>query len=180
MFDNERRILKKYELIDQLAYEIRKAMHIETPINDIDQIVEYFGGTVVVDSNKHMNIGIEKTSNKTFNLYVPECRREEDRKFYVAQQLGRFFLHTNYLADDNVYYESDEFVFKNKNDYSCNYVFEENFFGGAFLMPYEEYKNQIKLNCENGIVHTDKVAEHFGVTTGTASWRGKQLGLLKD
>ena len=176
MFDDEKR-RKKYELIDQLAYELREALHIETPINNIDEIVEYLGGTVIEDSYKHMMIGIEKTSNKTFNLYIPEDKVKGNRMFYVAQQLGRFFLHTNYLANDGEYEKSDKFVFKNNDDFDG--VFEENYFSGAFIMPYDEYEEQIFKNCEGNTVYTNKVAEHFGVSTSAASWRGKQLGLLK-
>ena len=177
MFESFKNEYRKWELIDELAFHLRNYFQIKTPINNLEEIVNRIGGTIVEDDYKHMIVGIEKTSNTTFNLYVPICKKEENKRFYIAQQLGKFFLHTNYLADDNEYEKSDEFVFKTKR---LDSVYEENFFGGAFLMPYEEFKEQIELNCDGGIVNTDKVAEHFKVTVGDASWRGKQLGLFKS
>lgn len=168
---------EKYRLINYLAESIRKDLGIEVPINDIDEIVAMFGGTVVTDDRKHMFIGLEKTSNTTFNLYVPECHREEDRKLYVAANLGKLLLHTNFLSNHEEYINSNKFEFI--NDKTVEAINQENFFGGAFLMPYKEYKEEMDKNTEGNTVYTDKIAKHFGVTSSAASQRGKELGLLK-
>lgn len=55
-----------------------------------------------------------------------------------------------------------------------------NAFARAFLMPEDEYREQVKIHAlPNGEIDTAKIAEYFHVSINTAADRGYELGLLE-
>lgn len=178
MFEEEYRRYEMNKLIEELVNDLIKELNIKIPINNIDEIVTLLGGKVIENTEKFYDCGIEKTGRNTFNLYIPAGRIDLNRNIYIASKLGRLFLHTDFLNNNDEYNLNDCFVFNNKECYES--IYQENYFGSALVMPYKEYKKQMDIHSQGTIVYTRKIADYFGVSTNMACWRGKQLGLIKE
>lgn len=167
--------LKKQRLINEYADIIRQLYNINVPINDIEEAVMKIGGIVKYDSNCNY---IEKSKNR-FIIHVEENENFQLKKFRVAQQLGKLFLYTNFIEEHKLFDNNDKISFKDSyyQQGSVNWVNE---FALAFLMPKNEYIEEVDKNTNDNIVDTKVLAKHFDVSITNASLRGKRLGILKD
>ena len=161
------------ELIDDLTFDIIKIYNISIPILDINEVVKNMGGSI--NDNK-IRPDLEKGQGNSFIINVSPFMTDRTYKFIVAFSLGHLFLHTNFLIDKEKYdQEKDISIIYHGDDY----VYQASYFASSLLMPKDIYSKKVIEYTDGNIVNTKAIADYFDVSVGTASDRGKQLGLLK-
>lgn len=167
------------QLINEMAYLVRKIYNIDGPITDIDDIVNQMGGIIVEDSSLGgLSDGrIRKLSENSFEIRVSPFQTEERRNFTIAHELGHLFLHMGFRTDEDRWRAQNNVAYdRNGNSES---EFQSNEFAAAFLMPQKEYKQILDCYTNGNLVNTSEVARYFHVSIDAAANRGKWLGYLK-
>lgn len=163
---------KDLKLINDLTGDIRKVYKIETPIMDMREIVERIGGSVVSVLHEP---GLYRTG-KSFLIAISPYK--EDLNYEIAYHLGHLFMHMFYEVDEDLW--NNQPVNKAYISKDVRQEFRANKFALALMMPYNELREVLLKNYQNGTVDIEKVAKHFGVTTAQVIRRGEQVRFFKD
>lgn len=172
------------QLIDDLTDEIRKICDIQTPITDIKDTIQKLGGTLTYDSSLKYDPYIMRTADaeqpNAFCITMP-YRDLYNEKYKAAQMIGELFLDMEYLIDNKKFNSLPLYKRNNpeKNSPNIDYKYI-NYFACSFLMPKDEYLEQIKKQTSGNYVHTKNIAKYFQVDHTTASLYGVLLGVLRN
>ena len=164
--------------INDISDIIRNALNIEGPILNIDRIVENLNGDLrEVDSLQEGADGRIFRNGTRFIIEIPRIANDNRRTFTIAHELGHLFLHMGYLIDERMWDKNSDMVFFRKEIGEMEYQAHE--FAAAFLMPREEFFEEIKKNYNgDGTYNMEGVAEYFNVSIEAATNRGKWLGII--
>ena len=168
---------KRRQQINKLAYLVREACEIESPV-DVDQAVKRLGGYLDHVQTNDFEARIEKVG-ESFKITLCKDAYEERRRFSVAHEIGHLFLHMGYLTDpekwrsvgtytDSVYYRYGH----NLEEY------EAHEFAAALLMPRAEFIKIAQEHYQNGVFDVTPIAGYFNVSEKAAANRGRWLGLF--
>lgn len=173
-------MIGKRKAINQLAYDIRESLKLETPIANIRDIPVILGGQILFSNEleNDMEAMIEK-NHKNFIIRIKDHSNTQRMRFSIAHELGHLFLHMGYLINEQLWNEAGNY--KDSVYYRNGFGTEENEaneFAGAFLMPEEEFKTLAKANLNKGFYNIEAIAKHFDVSVSAATIRGRWLGLF--
>ncbi len=164
--------------INDAADAIREVFKIETPIENIEEIVRDLHGRV--ERKPSLSEAVEGKIyrlNSGFVIEVPENKNEYREKFTIAHELGHLFLHMGYLIDNEIWNQNKDNVYFRKEIGEMEYQAHE--FAAALLMPRKIFFEVMNNNYEgNGIYNIDNVAKYFKVSVEAATNRGRWLGIL--
>jgi len=163
------------EMINSLAEDILIEYDIETPIQDIDSIVESLGGTI--QTELFFSDGAVMKDGNGFKIIVSPFQDERRRRFTIAHELGHLFLHMGYMTNPKLWEEQRDNVYHRIG--SSEKEYQANEFAAAFLMPRDKYLEKLDEYTVGNTVNTGRVAEYFQVSVDAASNRGKFLGYLR-
>lgn len=170
--------------IDKVADAVRYAYDINSPIDDIRNVVKNIGGEIVTDSSISDGCIIKDNDNK-FTIFVSSNEKYfNDRytRFTIAHELGHLFLHMYYQSDIEKWNQIKNRESFNRDGYSEKES-DANEFAYAFLMPKNEFyrivdKLAIYKN-EKKYVNTSALASYFKVSELAAVNRGIFLGVFR-
>ena len=174
------------ETIDKVADIVRKILKFETPAYNPQTAVELIGGIVVYDVfDECIDAFIEKSQSddsKKFVIHLNANKPFSRTRFSLAHELGHLFLHMGFLTDrwnnaetfkDSIYFRT---IYRKDNNYSEEES-EANEFAAAFLMPTEQFKNELFSRTSNGIIDFSSISNKFDVSEQAAINRAKFLGI---
>lgn len=165
--------------INNLADEVRKTFEIESPISNIEEVVMMLGGTVVEDDEieNFADAKIEKIG-ESFRITVSKSQSEKRKRFSIAHELGHLFLHMGYCIDEDLWNSNEDNKFFRNLSGEKEYQAHE--FAAAFLMPKDEFKNEMAKNFDvkEYCYYMDEVAEYFNVSLEAAINRGRWLKII--
>ena len=128
---------------------------------------------------------IEKSQSddsKKFVIHLNANKPFSRTRFSLAHELGHLFLHMGFLTDrwnnaetfkDSIYFRT---IYRKDNNYSEEES-EANEFAAAFLMPTEQFKNELFSRTSNGIIDFSSISNKFDVSEQAAINRAKFLGI---
>lgn len=172
---------RKRKAINNLAYNIREVLKLQTPI-DLSTLVNELEGKIEYSSDidgKEARIQKLDIGEKKFLVTLPETTTHVRDRFTIAHELGHLFLHMGYLIDDEKWASTG--IYKDSAYYRFGHTEEEyeaNEFAGALLMPEKEFTETANKFKQNNTYDLDKIAEHFNVSTDAAKVRGRWLGIF--
>ena len=170
------------EVISKVADLVRTSLNLTCPYNP-EEAVQKLGGKIIQENmNMAMDAYIKKEGEDSFTIYLNAKKSFLREKFTIAHELGHLFLHMGFLInkqlwnsitifEDSVYYRKYERMSGNYNQEES----EANEFAASFLMPRDEFGEQIYLNLSNNKVNIINIAHYFGVSTSAALTRAKWL-----
>lgn len=171
---------KTKQLIHDMTADIHKLFEIQTPITDMDEIIKKLSGTIEYKNNIGYETSVQRTNDAekehAFKIQIPADTDKIRAKFKIAQMIGELFLDMGFLVDNKRY---NSLPLNTKNNPSIEYGYV-NYFACAFLMPKDEYLDQIKKHTVDNKVNTSAIADHFAVDVNTASLYGVLLGVLRN
>lgn len=175
--DEYTRKAKIKSLISALCTEIFNVFQLPVidATTDLNDVIKQLSGSICYSKNNDYQI--YKTSDNTFLIELPVNHDKKQATWYIAQQLGTLFLHMGFQTNPMCWTQIPL-----HKPYECNTLEDQeqsNLFAGFFLMPKHEFKRIMDMYSEGSTVHTEKIAEHFGVQISTAHWWGVTLGYLK-
>lgn len=166
--------------IDDLAQLTLKILEIQPPIRDMESVVGKLEGRIEEeDTIGEFSDGyITKTKGSEkhkFEIHVPKNQNEQRKNFTIAHEIGHLVL-------DMRVFEPEEWENATGTYYRSGNSLNEsiaNEFAAAFLMPEEEYYQQLRENMqEDGRVCVQKIADYFNVSVNAVQKRGYELGLF--
>lgn len=132
------------------------------PNNDIEKIVEHFGGTVeYVDYETYKDTedgSIEIHGENNFNIYVSQANSYAKNRFTIAHEIGHYILHSRL---GKITGKAQRFP---SIQHDSKIEIEANWFAASFLMPTNYFKN----SYDEGLLSN---AIRFGVSLETAEYR---------
>lgn len=172
--------LETRRFINRFANAIRNTYDIETPIQDIREVVKTLGGDVedieTFCFDDFYDGTIKKTGERSFLIRVSkQCKEREN--FTIAHEIGHLFLHMGYILLPEIWKEQDEVEFHRFGDSEEEYQAHE--FAAALLMPKDEYIKKIKEYSSDGMIDIKEVARYFNVSIQAATNRGRFLGHIE-
>lgn len=172
------------EHIRKIAEIIRKSLGLEVPISleTLQNSIEELGGKIEFSSDMGEEKDAEiKREGRDFVISINQNKftTDERKKFTLAHELGHLYIHMNY-ANKEEWDKTEDYqdLAYARLGYSED-EFDAHEFAGSFLMPEEEYKDQIKKHTHNGLCDLKEIAKYFGVSLEAAKTRGKWLGVLE-
>ena len=174
------------EVISNFANSLIKALELSRPY-DPYLVVDRLGGKVEYDTITDMAIdaSIRKKDQDSFIIDLNKNKPFLRERFSIAHEPGHLFLHMGFLTDEKVWNSIPvDDIFQDSVYYrmSGNYTQEENEaneFAASFLMPKNEFVEQIQKHTLNGRVSMLKIADYFDVSTDAAITRAKWLGYVR-
>ena len=167
-------------MIHRLTTDIRDTLNIQVPIIDITAVINKLGGSFEYTPDTSYDCKIMRTNKagcpNAFKIQIPNHIDNKRAKFKIAQMFGELFLHMQYITDNN-HFNNMPYNVVNNPDINYGYI---NYFACAFLMPKDEYLEQIREHTNNTTVNTKAVAEYFNVDIHTASLYGSLLDVLQN
>lgn len=171
--------------IDKVADAVRYAYNIDSPIDDIRNVVKNMGGKIVTDFS--ITDGrIIKDSDNSFTIFVSSNEKYFNgryTRFTIAHELGHLVLHMHYKSDIEKWDQIKNGESFNRDGYSEK-EFDANEFASAFLMPKNEFyriaDKHIAIHKDGKkYVNTSVLAAHFNVSEFAAINRGIHLGVFR-
>lgn len=165
-------------LINELTQDVIDAFQIQIPIKDMEEVVRRLGGEVIEDNSLSMySDGFITKQGQGFRIVVSSFQSGVRKNFTIAHELGHLFLHMGYKIDNQLWNSQDEKTYYRNG--SSEQEYQANEFAAALLMPEGEYKKVMDQNTYGNSVDTNRMAEHFNVSSDAAANRGKWLGYLQ-
>lgn len=164
--------------IEKIAEFVLKEFNIQSPIQDIDQVVLQLNGYIYSVDDVFVNSSIEKLDNEnhSFTIIVSSCQPDVRRTFAIAQQLGHLFLHMGYFSDSDIWNSfNNQIALENYTEKE----FQTHEFALNFLMPKKQYLSYISKNAKDNHIDSYAIAQYFGVSESNATIRGKLIGAIK-
>lgn len=167
--------------IEEFARDVHLTFNVPSPIMDMKDAVKKMGGIILEDESMNtFDEGIVKKENEkevAFSIRIPKTMPESRRNFAIAKCLGRLFLFMGYAINEDLW-NGQEWENASREE-RLMFEVRANEFAAAFLMPREEYKRVIRKNTRENKVFLKPVADHFNVSAGDVSYRGKDLDVLE-
>jgi Zn-dependent peptidase ImmA (M78 family) len=167
------------EAIENFSNLVREVLNLIRPY-DPELAVKYLGGTIVQNiTNMAIDASIFKSGDTGFIIRLNKNKPNPKDKSLIAHELGHLFLHMGYLVNNELWKSKKNFQDSVYYRMSGSYTQEEaeaDMFAMAFLMPEDEFKEQMKLQNKNDGVDMSAIAEYFDVSVNAAAMRAKRLG----
>lgn len=171
--------LETKEYISNLTDKIREQYNIQTPIQDMTEIIKKIGGNVIQKYNfdSYYDATVMKTNN-TFYIAIPIISDMQRKNFTIAHELGHLFLHMGFKTNTKVW---DNQILNQYRRFSMiEQEIQANEFAASLLMPKDEYINEIELQTKNNKnIDLKAISEKFNVSYVLAYNRGYYLKILK-
>lgn len=161
-------------LLDKLADEFRRVFDIQTPITDIDAVIQKIGGEIQVkDHNRYYDYYVTKTSDEHFVITLKN-KHEIDQ---IMQGIGILVLFMGLHCDEQKWNRQPINIPISPEDVP---EYENiQYLALALLMPKEEYTQVLYKNLEKQYVNTSEIAKYFNINANLAWLRGYKLGMLE-
>ena len=169
------------EYISELTDKIREKYNIKTPIQDMTEIVKQIGGYVIQKYNfdSYYDATVMKTNDK-FYIAIPIISDIQRKNFVIVHELGHLFLHMGFKTNIKVW---DNQVLNQYRRFSMlEQEIQANEFAVSFLMPKDEYINEIELQTKNNKnidINIKAISEKFNVSHVLAYNRGYDMIIIK-
>ncbi len=174
------------ETIDKVSDIVRKILKFDTPAYDPLKAIELLDGAIVYDIfDECIDASIEKSQDadpQEFVIHLNANKPFYRTRFSLAHELGHLFLHMGFRTErwknaesfkDSIYYRT---LYRKDENYSEEES-EANEFAAAFLMPTEQFKNEIFTCTKNGKIDFFSVSNKFEVSEQATINRAKFLGI---
>lgn len=168
--------------IDDLAQLTLKILNIQPPIEDMEEVVRRLKGCIEVDDTiGEFSDGyitkIEGAKEYKFEIHVPKNQDKQRKNFTIAHEIGHLVLDMHFFEKGK--WEEAIGTYHRSGNSLNEYIANE--FAAAFLMPEEEYYQQLRENMqEDGRVCVQKIADYFHVSVNAVQKRGYELGLFSQ
>ena len=101
---------QKRKSIDRLAYQLRTALEVTTPV-DLVEIVEKLGGKVrILALRENYASGKVTKVDDSFEICVNPSDVDYRVRFTIAHELGHLFIHMGFLIDDTKWASVGEYI----------------------------------------------------------------------
>ncbi len=166
------------EYIGQSAELILKKLSIETPVENMEQVVVMLGGRLDEVEMPMVSRGIFRLDGEkeAFAIAISKNQSRERCRFAIAKELGNLFLHMGYMSDWDLWDNYDKIADRENH---AQHEFQSNEFAANFMMPRRKYLEFVEKHAENGEIDACAIGAYFGVPESVASIRGKLVGALK-
>lgn len=170
---------KTKEYIERITQKIILEYSIELPIESMDLVVNKIGGVVEekIGFDELTDGSIKKIGSDGFCIIVNKAISPEQRKFYLARQLGHLFLHMGFRTNLEIWKSQNSYVYRAFR--TSGQFLQANEFASSFLIPKPMIQ---KLLCEcskNGYVNMSKLSKMFRVPISLVTVRMRSLRLIK-
>lgn len=168
--------------IDDLAQLTLKILDIQPPIRDMESVVGKLHGRIEeVDTISEFSDGYitKVTGDKSykFEIHVPKNQDKQRKNFTIAHEIGHLVLDMHFFETEK--WKNATGTYHRSGNSLNEYIANE--FAAAFLMPEEEYYQQLRENMqEDGRVCVQKIADYFNVSVNAVQKRGYELGLFSQ
>jgi Zn-dependent peptidase ImmA (M78 family) len=171
------------DVINSVADLVRSSLRLSCPY-DTEIAVQELGGRIIQDvDNMAIDACIRKEGEDSFVIDLNGKKPFLRERFTIAHELGHLFLHMGFLINKDLWGNQQK-VFQDSVYYrmSGNYTQEEseaNEFAAAFLMPRNEFKEQIYKNLSYNRIDIPAIADYFKVSPSAVLTRAKWLGYVE-
>jgi len=169
---------EKRDLINNVALSLRDALGIENENFDIEKTVAGIGGEIEYFGDFIREEKAVKKEGGGFCISVSKNNPEARRRFSVARELGRLFIHMKFGYDEWDQVKPGEKRSLIPGLYT-ELTEEANEFAAAFLMPAADFIKTAKETSDGKFFYPKKIAAVFNVYEDAVIYRGKILGLWK-
>lgn len=165
--------------INRIAERVRGALDLRDIPTPVDIAVERLGGKVETRDAALEADALVKKVGDSFKI-VLATQPETRRRFSVAHEIGHLFLHMGYIIDPDKWAAIDEYRDSPKFRFGFSEEeYEAHEFAGAFLMPAEEFRSQVRRLAKDGQAPLAPLADYFKVSTDAARVRGQWLRVFE-
>lgn len=166
------------QAIAAIAGLVRQAYNIETPIKNVESLVETLGGKLVYAPDAK----VYKSAKDSFVIEVPTSRGEDFIRYSTARMIGHLFLHMGYQVAPSVWDKQRvNESFWDTPDCGSIELYQAHQFAVELLMPEEEFSTKLyKLanQREDKRVSILDLGKYFGVSNELVLRRAKALDLV--
>lgn len=165
------------EYINKVVDSVRYIYGIESPIDDMENIVRLLGGKIEeVAFDDFCDGSIQKYGEDSFCIKVSPFQNEQRRNFTIAHELGHLFLHMGFRTNLDVWRAQEDCVYTRFGTSEQEY--QANEFAAALLMPKHEFIKVINEVAVGNKINMEIVAKRFNVSFSAAVNRGRFLGII--